>query len=92
MGQEAPETERPRFDRGHSKSVVSIEHSVQSQYRKSDNSCQVTWGDYLCIFSPLEVLLTRLRTWENGPDGTRTRICDLDRVLCSHYTTGPILI
>src|SRR5713226_5140144 len=28
---------------------------------------------------------------ENGPDGIRTRICDLDRVLCSRYTTGPVL-
>ena len=26
---------------------------------------------------------------ENGPGGIRTRICDLDRVLCSRYTTGP---
>jgi hypothetical protein len=26
---------------------------------------------------------------ENGSGGIRTRICDLDRVLCSHYTTDP---
>lgn len=25
----------------------------------------------------------------NGPDGIRTRTCDLDGVLCFHYTTGP---
>ncbi len=28
---------------------------------------------------------------ENGPDGIRSGICDLDRVLCSRYTTGPVL-
>ena len=28
---------------------------------------------------------------ENGLDGIRTRICDLDRVLCSRYTTSPVL-
>lgn len=26
---------------------------------------------------------------ENGPGGIRTRICNLDRVLCCRYTTGP---
>ena len=25
----------------------------------------------------------------NGPGGIRTLTCDLDRVLCCHYTTGP---
>src|SRR5579863_2279647 len=25
----------------------------------------------------------------NGPGGTRTLTCDLDGVLCCHYTTGP---
>ncbi len=29
---------------------------------------------------------------ESGPDGIRTRICDLRGVLCSHYTTGPTLL
>ena len=26
---------------------------------------------------------------ENGPGGTRTRICGFGRALCCHYTTGP---
>src|SRR5713226_8745618 len=28
---------------------------------------------------------------ENGLDGIRTGICDLDRVLCSRYTTSPVV-
>jgi hypothetical protein len=39
----------------------------------------------------LRFLLDKLlhHNGENGPGGIRTRICDLDRVLCSPYTTGP---
>src|SRR5208283_3421882 len=37
-------------------------------------------------FLPGDLLLHRR---ENGPGGIRTRICDLDRVLCCRYTTGP---
>lgn len=54
--------------------------------RRNVSGCQVTWGNYLCFLSPKGTSPT---TRENGPGGTRTRICDLDRVLCSHYTTGP---
>ena len=39
------------------------------------------------MFSPLAKLLLHRR--ENGPGGIRTRICDLDRVLCCRCTTGP---
>jgi hypothetical protein len=39
------------------------------------------------VFSPQAKLL--LHRWENGPGGIRTRICDLDRVLCCRCTTGP---
>lgn len=38
------------------------------------------------LFSLMMIPLTQ----ENGPDGIRTGICDLDRVPCSPYTTGPM--
>ena len=37
----------------------------------------------------LPLLKSILHRWENGPGGSRTRICDLDRVPCFRYTTGP---
>jgi hypothetical protein len=43
-------------------------------------------GEIISAFSPQREQLLHKR--ENGPGGIRTRICDLDRVLCSHYTTG----
>jgi hypothetical protein len=39
------------------------------------------------VFSPRAKLL--LHRGESGPGGIRTRICDLDRVLCYRCTTGP---
>ena len=65
----------------------SVRHSVQVQYSRCPRRCQVTWRDYLCVISPIKLLLHR--NWENGPGGIRTRIYDLDRVSCCHYTTGP---
>jgi hypothetical protein len=43
--------------------------------------------EIISAFSP--TMKPILHSWENGPDGIRTRICDLDRVPCCHYTTGP---
>ena len=62
-------------------------HSVHDQYWRAGQQSQVTRGDYLCVLSPKRKLI--LHKKENGPGGIRTRICDLDRVLCSRYTTGP---
>ena len=44
-------------------------------------------GEIISVFSPRAKLL--LHRWESGPGGIRTRICDLDRVLCYRCTTGP---
>jgi hypothetical protein len=44
-------------------------------------------GEIISVFSLQAKLL--LHRWENGPGGIRTRICDLDRVLCCRCTTGP---
>ncbi len=41
--------------------------------------------EIISVFSPQKCPPRK----ENGPDGIRTRICDCDRVPCSHYTTGP---
>jgi hypothetical protein len=38
---------------------------------------------------PKGTSLLFLHQTENGPSGIRTRICDLNGVLCSHHTTGP---
>jgi hypothetical protein len=43
-------------------------------------------GEIISAFSPRK---THPSQEENGPGGIRTRICYLDRVLCSRYTTGP---
>lgn len=79
-------TNGPAYAEPSSYSVVR-EHSVQTQY----------WSGVLLVSSYLRRLSLRFllneilhHKPENGPDGTRTRICDLDRVLCSHCTTGPI--
>lgn len=62
-------------------------HSVQYQYSR------LAWAmsSYLerlslCSLPKMKLILHRRK---NGPGGIRTRICDLDRVLCSRYTTGP---
>jgi hypothetical protein len=43
--------------------------------------------EIISAFSPQRKFFST--DWENGPGGIRTRICDLDRVLCCRYTTGP---
>ena len=63
-----------------------VRHSVHVQYWSEEARSQVTWREYLCVISPIE---TPPQNQENGPGGSRTRICDLDRVLCCRYTTGP---
>ena len=44
------------------------------------------------IFPPSSIQEENSSLPESGPDGIRTRICDLRGVLCSHYTTGPLLL
>jgi len=44
------------------KSVVR-EHSVQEQYWLTAIVCQVTGGDYLCVFSSYEVLHHKRGEW-----------------------------
>ena len=65
---------------------VVLSHSVQAQYCSSECGCQVTSGG-LSLRSPLNE--THPPQWENGPDGIRTRIFDLDRVPCYRLHHGP---
>src|ERR1700690_1839781 len=50
--------------------------------------CQVT-GRLSLYFLPKLLSIRNLPERENGLDGIRTRICDLDRVPCCRYTTSP---
>ncbi len=67
---------KPRSVSTLSRSVLKNETAVSSYLG----------GLSLCFLPRRKFLLPRR---ENGPGGIRTRICGLDRVLCSRYTPGP---
>jgi hypothetical protein len=74
--------------RSHQKSH-GAKHSVHPQYWTDARSMSSYLGrlSLCCLPNRTESPTSR----ENGLDGIRTRICDLDRVLCSRYTTSPVL-
>jgi hypothetical protein len=64
-------------------------HSVHSKYQSGGWARQVTEGLSLCFSSHSSISRRAYAHGRMDPTGFRTRSCDLDRVLCCHYTTGP---
>jgi hypothetical protein len=69
----------------------AIHHVVQSTLSNpsigdAPSEVKLLW-EIISAFSPK--MKPTLHSGESGPGGIRTRICDLDRVPCCHYTTGP---